>query len=321
MWHHGPLAVRPSGFLDFIGMARSATTPDSVSTRFGQIPLSETPGQALDTFSHSRLMLKSEYWFSGKRAAVSGYLEADFLSPPGTSPWHWRQYWGSVRFGSWEVLGGKGWSLLRPNRDGVSTERGLMNTEVIDPAYHTGLAGTRRRQVRASYVFGRSAAAAAWQSNGDFEGKWALDAGSGHFEAAALAGRRGRRATQVSAVLHVSPQLRLVTQQFVTHRALNEALNLVAPEASGFATLEGPEWQVRKKLEWYGYAGWVRSNRSAGNRLVRQFTTGWNWRSPAAALRGVVTLSLQYSYLERELWSGGSGSMHYVMGRMRFAIP
>jgi hypothetical protein len=319
-WHHGPLSVRPSGFLDFIGLGRSASTGDSVSTRFGLIPLRATPSEATASFGHSRLNLKTEYDFLTE-ARISGYLEADFLSPPGTSLWHWRQYWGSVKVGSWEVLGGKGWSLLRPNREGIFTERGLMNTEVIDPAYHPGLAGARRRQARISRVFGKQTAAAAWHSNGDWEGKWALDAHAGHFEAAGLAGRAGRRALQVSAVAHVTSHLRIVTQQFWARRALNEALNLVAPGAGGYATLHGAEWEAGKRFEWYSYAGWVRSQRSAGNRMVRQFTTGWNWRSPAAGLRGVVTLGMQYSYLQRDHWDGREGDMHLVACRLRFAIP
>lgn len=312
--------MKPSGFLDLIGMARSADTADSVSTRFGLIPLTETPGEALASAGHSRLMLHTEYGLAG-RAVVSGYLEADFLSPPGTSAWHWRQYWASLKLDSWEILGGKGWSLLRPNRDGIFTERGLMNTDVIDPGYHAGLAGLRRRQVRAAHTFGMQTAAAAWQSNGDWEAKWAVDGHAGHFETAGLAGRDGRRALQLSAVAHAAAHLRIVTQQFVARRALNEALNLMAPGASGFATLQGAEWDVGKKLEWYSYAGWVRSRRSEGNRMVRQFTTGWNWRTPAAALHGVVTLGLQYSYVDRVLWDGRAGGMHFVACRMRVAIP
>lgn len=321
-WHRGALTLKPSGFLDVIGLSRSATATDSISTAFGSIPLSDSDGQSLASVGHSRVMLKSDYDFVRARARFSTYLEADFLNPlHDAAPWHWRQYWSSLKVGSWEILGGKGWSLLRPNRDGVSSDSGLMNTDVLDPAYEVGIAGARRRQVRVMRRFGRQSAAAAWQSNGDFEGKWALDARAGHFEAAAISGHGGRRAVQLSTVANLNAHVRLVSQQYLARRALNEALSLVANGVDGFATLQGVEWQPTRKFESFSYAGFVRSHHSAGNRIVQQYTAGCNWRTPAPALRGVVTLSLQYSYVERALWDGRSGGMHYVMSRMRFSIP
>ena len=321
-WHHGPLTVKPSGYLDVIGMSRSATTADSVSTHFGNIPLTDTPGETVASLAHSRLMLRSDYDFASGAARLTTYIETDFLNPQANSaPWRWRQYWASIRMGRWELLGGQGWSLLRENRAGIRSDRDLMNTLVIDPAYHAGIAGARRRQVRATYRAGKQTAAVAWQNNGDFEGKWSLDGTAGHFETAALAGHGGRRALQVSGLGHLGDRFRVVAQQYLARRALNEALSLVSNGISGLATLEGVEWQTTKKLEWYSYAGLVRSERSAGNRLVRQYTSGFNWRSPEPSLRGTVTLSLQYSYVDRALWDGRSGGMHFLMYRMRFAIP
>lgn len=321
-WHHGALTVKPSGYLDVVGMSRSATTPDSISTHFGNIPLTDTPGESVASLAHSRVMLKSDYDFASGTGRFTTYIEADFLNPQiNSAPWRWRQYWASFRMGRWELLGGQGWSLLRENRLGIRSDRDLMNTLVIDPAYHVGIAGARRRQGRATYRTGRQTAAVAWENNGDFEGKWALDGAPGHLETAVLAGHRGRRALQISGVIRLGDRFRAVTQQYLARRALNEALSLVANGISGLATLEGVEWQATKKLEWYWYAGLVRGERSAGNRLVQQYTSGCNWRSPAPSLRGTVTLSLQYSYVERGLWDGRSGGMHFLMYRLRFAIP
>src|ERR1017187_2811124 len=56
----GPLTLNPSAFLELIGMSRSATTADSVSTHFGNIPLEDTPGESLGSPRHSRLMLKGD---------------------------------------------------------------------------------------------------------------------------------------------------------------------------------------------------------------------------------------------------------------------
>ncbi|MEO8596754.1 MAG: hypothetical protein ABI759_25775 [Candidatus Solibacter sp.] len=60
-------------------MYRSSTTPDTVSTHFGTIPLADNAAQSLESVSHSRLMLKGE--FGEGPVLFSGYLESDFLNP------------------------------------------------------------------------------------------------------------------------------------------------------------------------------------------------------------------------------------------------
>jgi hypothetical protein len=320
-WRHGDFSLYPSGFLDVIGMTRSATTADSVSTHFGSIPLEPTSAETVASVAHSRVALHSGY---GKDATArfSTYLEADFLNPVAdAAPFRWRQYWASFRWSHWEVLGGKGWSLMRMNRAGLLSDRDMMNTDVVDPAYHTGLVGTRRRQVRLAWHGARNAAALTWENNGDFAGKWSADPKWGHFEAVGLSGHRGRRAAQVSALVKVHGGLSLIGQQYVARHALNEALGVVADGVSGFSTLEGCEWRINRHWEWYNYGGAVRSTHSSGNRWVGQYTSGVNWFWPSASMHGLVTLSLQYSYLDRATWDGRSGQMHFVMYRLRFTVP
>jgi hypothetical protein len=320
-WKSGNLTVKPSGFLEVIGMSRSQTTSDSVSTHFGAIPLTDTPAETIASPAHSRVMLKSAYTAGSGAAVFSVYLESDFLnSKPDSAPWRWRQYWGALQTGKWELLGGQAWSLMRPNRTGIQTEKDLMSTYVVDPAYHVGLTGLRRRQVRLTRSLGRNTAAVDWESNGDFEGKWALDVAAGHFEAAGLAGRGGRRALQLSAVKPVGPRLRLVSQQFVARHALNEALGLVANGVSGVSTLSGAEFQTKPNFQLHSYGGLLYSERSAGNRLARQYSMGISWRKPVSSLYGFVTLTVQYSYLDRAIWDGRSGKMQFLMYRMRYTI-
>ena len=320
-WQYGALKVKPFGFLEVIGMSRSQTTPDSVSTHFGSIPLNDTPEETIASIAHSRVMLKSDYGLTpGSRVSV--YLESDFLNPKSNSaPWHWRQYWGAIRFGNWELLGGQGWSLLRPNRTGILSEKNLMNTDVIDPAYHVGIVGVRRRQVRLTGSLKKQTVAIDWEANGDFEAKLATDRGFGHVEIAALTGHAGRRALQVSTVLRAGQRLRLISQQYLARRSLNEALSLVSAGVGGFSTLEGVEVQATKQLEVYSYAGLIYSERSAGNRLVRQYSSGFNWQRPVHTLHGYMTLSLQYSYLDRAVWDGRTGTMQFLMSRVRYTLP
>ena len=57
LFHAGPVTLRPSGFFEAIAMVRSATTGDSVSTRFGRIPLRPTPSETLLSAGHSRIQV------------------------------------------------------------------------------------------------------------------------------------------------------------------------------------------------------------------------------------------------------------------------
>lgn len=87
-------------------MFRGATTGDTVNTRFGRIPLRETPSEFLLTAGHSRIQL------CGKVGNLSGYVETDFLNAPGNVPYRFRQYWGEYRIGEWRILAGQAWSLF-----------------------------------------------------------------------------------------------------------------------------------------------------------------------------------------------------------------
>jgi hypothetical protein len=317
--HVGPANIKPIAFLDAIEMTRSQTTADSVSTRFGAIPLTETPGESLYSFRHSRLMLKGDVPISAIKVTV--YLESDFMNPnAGQSPYRWRQYWAQGKIGRWEVLGGQAWSLLRPNRLGVASDTGLMNTDVIDPAYHVGLMGLRRRQLRVGRAMGNYNAEIAWEANRDLTGRFARDKNGRHFEFAALAGRSGRYGVSAAAAVTAGSRVRVVMQQYGGRKSLEEALAVVPEGVSGLSTIEGLEVQMRKSTELYSYGGLVYGSRSTGNRVVRQWSAGVNHRINAPAVFGTMLFSLQYSHLERLVWSGGSGDMDFLMCRFRYTF-
>src|SRR5581483_3821041 len=140
---------------------------DNVYTHFGAIPLTDTPGEALLSTAHSRVHLRGDT--REGPVQLSGYAESDFLNPiPGQTPYRWRQYWGAVQWGNWEVLGGKAWSMLRPNRVGVASDTGLMNTLVLEPSYHIGIVGSRNRQFRLSRKIGDYHAVLGWETAGNF---------------------------------------------------------------------------------------------------------------------------------------------------------
>ena len=317
--HLGSLTLKPSAFLELIGMSRSATTADSVSTHFGNIPLEDTPGESLGSPRHSRLMLKGDV--PAGPFHFSAYLESDFLNfTPGQSPYRWRHYWGQAQIGNWEILGGQTWSLLRSNR--VGTGMDAMNTDVIDPAYHVGLIGSRLRQIRVSRTMGIYKAAVAWEGVGNFVAKVVRDTERQHYELAGFGGRTGRGGVAASAVAGLTPRLRLVTQAYWSQRAAYEALAVVPVGVNGVSTLEGIEAQIKKNLEVYSYGGLVYAARgdASGNRLVRQWTAGVNQKVSLPSLRSGLLMSLQYSYLDRAIWAGKEGVMNFLMYRVRYTF-
>jgi hypothetical protein len=247
------------------------------------------------------------------------YVESDFLNPAtGSAPWYWRHYWAAARWRGWELLGGKAWSLLRPNRHGTSSDRDLMNTDALEPSYHVGLVGARRRQVRLTRTLGGQNLALAWENNGNYTAKVTADRGLGHLELAAFSGRSRRRGVSAAAVVPVAARLRVVTQQFWSNRDINEALGIVPARVGGLATIQGVEVQATRALEVYSYAGMVYGSRSAGNRTARSWSAGASYRRPVSEWYGSVALSLEYSYVDRALWAGPSGSLQYVMYGLRY---
>jgi hypothetical protein len=315
----GGVTLHPSAFVDAIGMTRSATTPDSVSTGFGSIPLSSSPEETITSARHSRLMLTGDRQLGSW--VFSAYLESDFMNvTAGQSPYRWRQYWGQAKFGRWELLGGQAWSLMRPNRVGFASDKDVMNTDVIDPAYHVGLLGSRRRQIRLGYNGRTYKAVAAWENTGNFVAKVMRDRNRLHLELAGFTGHRDHRGVSPSAVLGLTSRLRLVTGQYWGKRSAEQVVGGLPSGHNGLSTLEGAEAQVRKSFEVYAYAGWAYAARSGSNRLVREWTLGVNQKERARRLFGNVLLSLQYSRVDRALWVDRTGQMDYLMYRVRYTF-
>jgi hypothetical protein len=154
----------PLGFMDMTNIYRSTnmTTQGggSIGTSFNAIPFNNTllGRVSEDKFSaqNSRLGLRTHAKFG--EADVTGYLEADFLgylAPSGnvtsnSDSLRLRLYWVDYRRGMWEVLGGQSWSLLTPNRNGLSAlPSDLFYGQEMDTNYYLGLTYTRAAGIRA----------------------------------------------------------------------------------------------------------------------------------------------------------------------------
>jgi hypothetical protein len=131
-FHIGGADFAPGGFMDFTTLWRSTNVGSGVATSFGGLPLSNTAagrlGELRTSGQNSRLTLKITD-HPTKSLAVTGYVEVDFS---GTQPVNGyvtsnsntlrlRQYWADLQTGKWDVLAGQAWTLLTPNRAGISS--------------------------------------------------------------------------------------------------------------------------------------------------------------------------------------------------------
>ena len=315
----GPITLHPGGFFELFGMQRSATTADTIFTHFGAIPLTDTPGEALFSLAHSRVQLRGDSQEGPVR--FTGYVESDFLNPiRGNTPYRWRQYWGAVAWGKWEILGGRAWSMLRPNRIGIASDTGLMNTITIEPSYHVGIVGSRNRQFRLARTMGDYHAVFAWETLGNFLLKGTVDKKFGHVELVGLKGRHAQRGISAAATLNVVGPVRFTTQEYWSKGAASQALSIVPAGIDGGSALEGFEIAATRRLNLYTYAGWVYGARSRGNRVAREYTVGGDYRIQTPSLRGVLSFGLQLSRMDRALWTPQSGVMYYALTSCRFTL-
>lgn len=152
--------------MDMTSVTRSINTGTGIGTNFGSIPYPNTQGGALTEtrFSpqNSRIGLRIDAMVSDMK--VLGYWESDFLgqisSPPNggisvtsnSYPLRLRLYWVDVRKGKSELLGGQSWSLMTPNRRGLSPlPSDVFYSQDMDVNYQLGLVWSRVPGFR--YVF------------------------------------------------------------------------------------------------------------------------------------------------------------------------
>lgn len=316
----GTVLLKPGGFFEVIGVVRSATTPDNVSTDFGTIPLNETPRDGLVSVRHSRLTLQAETRVLSGR--LNGYIEGDFLGMAGALPWRLRQAWGEYRRSGWRIVGGQAWSLLRANQKGISSEKDLIDIDVIDPAYHVGLLGDRKRQVQIIRELPSGwLAAASYEEGGNFVAKAVRDRARLHLEGVAFARRNGAWGIAAAAVLHATGRISFLTQQFASDGAGREAVGGVPDGVRSYATIQGTEARLPHDTKLFAYAGFVYGARSRGNRVVREWTIGAKKNLFTFSQIGVASLAAHYSHVQRAVWSGPTGEMNYAMVSLRFTVP
>ncbi len=318
-WHPGGVLIRPSGFLEFAALERSQTTTDTITTRFGRIPLASAPAEGLFSLRHSRPMFNAEVPLFAGRLAV--YVETDFMNTAPKHAFRFRQIYGEYEKDGWQILAGQAWSLLRPNREGIQTEGRLMNTLVAEPNYHVGITGIRDRQIRVRRKFNSSwQAAVAFEHTHNLTMKITRDSKRAHLELLGAAGGRDRRGIGFSTSIHIR-WLDVVTHNFWSQGIGAEELALLPPHVHAHATLEGLEWKLPHAWQLFGYGGMVYGTHSTGNRTVRQWSAGFVKRITNSPGLPNIQISGQVSQFDRALWSNGHGDQSYAMLSVRYYFP
>ena len=319
-WHPGQLLIRPSGFFEFNSLERSVTTADTISTRFGRIPLGNSKAEGLFSIRHSRVFLNAEAPLFGGRLA--GFMEDDFMN---TAPKHalrFRQLYGEYEKDGWQLLAGQAWSLLRPNRVGIQTEEGMMNTLVPEPNYHVGITGIRDKQVRIRRkINDKWQAAVAFEATHNLTMKVAGDLKYAHLELLGAAGGRDRRGVGFSASIHARKSLNVITHNFWSEGIGPEELALLPAHVHAHATLQGLEWKLPRGWQLFGYGGIVYGTRSTSNRTVRQWSAGFVKRITNSPGKPNVQITGQVSQFDRSLWNNAHGEQTYAMLAVRYSFP
>jgi hypothetical protein len=169
----GDAFFTPVGFLDMTSVTRSTNPGSGIGTNFGSIPYGNTQtGNLTETRlspQNSRIGMRVDTGF--KDYSVMGYWESDFLGQLGNPPngglavssnpyvFRLRLYWVDVQKHGWEFLAGQSWSLMTPNRRGVSPlPQDIFYTQDMDVNYQLGLTWERVPGFRVAYHFSDKAA-------------------------------------------------------------------------------------------------------------------------------------------------------------------
>lgn len=156
----GSTCITPIGFMDITSVWRDKNAGSSIGTNFGSIPYNTSVNAKNSEFRFSPQNSRIGFRVDGQWKDVHfiGYNEFDFLGTGGSTNYtvtngafvpRLRLFWVDVRKGPIEFLGGQSWSMLTPNRKGISAlPSDLFYSQVIDVNYMAGLTWTRQPGMR-----------------------------------------------------------------------------------------------------------------------------------------------------------------------------
>ncbi|HTS49331.1 MAG TPA: hypothetical protein VMH05_15370 [Bryobacteraceae bacterium] len=159
----GSVCVVPIGFMDATFVSRDVNAQSVIGSNFGSIPYNNNVQAKLNearfSIANSRLGFRIDGNWKGWH--FIGYNEFDFLGTSGANnitvtngavvP-RIRLYWIDARKDKVEFLAGQSWSMLTPNRSGISAlPVDLFFSQSIDVSYVAGLTWSRQPGMRVLY--------------------------------------------------------------------------------------------------------------------------------------------------------------------------
>jgi hypothetical protein len=162
----GSVCITPVGFVDATFVWRDKNAASGIGSNFGSVPYNNVVNGNLSesrfSIQNSRLGLRVDGDWKGTH--FIGYNEFDFLGTSGATNLNTtnggvvprlRLFWVDARKGGWEFLAGQSWSMLTPNRVGISPlPQDLFYSQVMDVNYMAGLTWTRQPGFRVVYHAG-----------------------------------------------------------------------------------------------------------------------------------------------------------------------
>jgi len=155
----GDTDFRIGGFVDAGAVVRSTNTGNGLATAFGSIPFDNTPQGNLHETRLSAQGSRLNLLVNAKAgsAAVRGFLEIDFFGAGPANAFVYtnahtprlRNAWVQYTRGKFEFTGGQVWTLLTPNRNGLSpVSADVVTSQNLDINLQLGLPWSRPSQFR-----------------------------------------------------------------------------------------------------------------------------------------------------------------------------
>lgn len=162
--HFKGITITPGGFMAAETVWRSHALGADINTPFNSVPFSGATASRMSEFFGSGRQSRVSMLAQGRlgMAALSGYLETDFLSAGVTSnnnqsnsyALRQRQAWAQAALDNgWTFTGGQMWSLVTETKKGVDNRTEAVPM-VIDPQYNVGFSWARQFGFRVSKKFG-----------------------------------------------------------------------------------------------------------------------------------------------------------------------
>ena len=160
----GGATFTPGGWIDFTSIYRTTDVGSGFTTALASIPFANTVAGSVSenrlTAANSRLSLRVDENIGKVKAYgyaeidFNGYLPGNAYVNTNSDSMRLRVFYLDLSAGKWDLLGGQSWSLLTPNRTGLSPFLSeIYNTVHLDTAYNAGIVYARQAQLRMVYHF------------------------------------------------------------------------------------------------------------------------------------------------------------------------